>query len=261
MRWFLVSASLLSLASSPAVSAAPGPRVPMASAEGELEISIPGDDPVSTSGAFPLVLPFDLAAFFGCSASGTATVDVVDGAVEVRVEGVDMGGASANCTLSADFSLQDPKLQVPDIGESVTPVYGSLSGEFAATGNIVEDDRFASFEGSHESAILGARVRADDFDLNKGPGFGFEISGPVFYVAGDTVTPLGETPASGRATWTSSASLGTLDATVFLEFFTPPTSGPLAPATSPAARIALVAALLTAAGVLGARRLHRPRTA
>ncbi len=247
-------------------SAATGPQVPL-SVQNVLEFKVTvsggggGQDQVLTSGALPLSLPFNLTNAGGCNAFGTANLSIVSGGLQIEITG---GALSAStppaCRVSVIADASDADFHVPDIGEAVTPVFWFMSQSLSTTGGAETVNLNFEDAPDYGSAVLGNIVRQGHSTI------GFQLAGsepdgsfgPEFYIPGDDVAFVAnfdEFRFMGE--WENDTVSGTLNATVRLEAFLPPSAsmaGFPAPAFSPFGRALLVAAILGGAGWTLVRR-------
>jgi len=249
--------------------AATGPQVPL-TVQNALEFSVTvgggtGGEPTSvsvqTSGALPLSLPFNLTNSTGCNSFGTAILSNVSGGLQIDITG---GSLSASippaCRLSVRADASDAAFHVPDIGEAVTPVFWFMSRSLSTTGGVVLAEVNFFDAPDYGSAVLGNIVRQAHDSI------GFQLAGsepdgsfgPEFYIPGDDVAfVVNFDEFNLRGTWDNDTVSGTLDATIRLEAFLPPSASFAAfpaPAFSPFGRALLVAAILGGAGLTLVRR-------
>ena len=203
------------------------------------------------------MLPFNLFTP-SCNASGTLTVDLVDGAAQIAVTEGFVSGTGCRLAIQADFG--PTSFHVPDVGDTVTAVFAGIGNDLlVGAGDLAVDEstlQFVSNESSYVSAQLGGRV------FTGLPGaIEAAFGGPFLFLPADDITISPN--VSGPEAMTLGVDLvhnglpSTYTLTTEGELFLPASAVPAAPAFSEGGRAALTAALIAVAGVFFARRKDR----
>jgi len=225
-----------------------------------------GGDWTEASGALPLGSTFNLV-YGPCNASGTLSTNVVNGGLEVQISNGVLTGdpVGDGCQLSVNVttSTDGPALQVivPDIGESMTPLYFSLVRSFSNTGGITQKPlsmRGLSTQASSSIGMVVSDLGSPD-DLSTGT-FGSinRLSLLIHLIPNDVVGFPGDPTDALRINLTlgNPGASSTFDYTTRVEAFLPPNASPpiAAPSMTPYGRGALTALLIGGTGLMLARR-------
>jgi len=147
------------------------PVVPLEGLAGAtIQINIPGQGGTNVariSGELPLTLPYGLDNNF-CHAAGTATLAMVDGALQLDVASSIAGeGGGAPCPIVFSGELDDQvRLTVPSVGDRVTPLVGLVERQFPGTDNA----RLVSWSGKLQGNALSEVLNGLMPDVGIGSG-------------------------------------------------------------------------------------------
>ena len=239
--------------------ASPGPTVPLQVDTIHRFLVVlmqPGgpNDSIEMTGNLPLSMPFNLMSGV-CSASGTATLALVQGGLQLDLANTTLTGTSGSgCNLEAQIE-HDLTFGVPFVGDAMTPVVLSVSSDGSRSGGIFRSLLSESLGSEYFSSILGLARTTTQVVVSHVDPASSTVSIVEPYIAGDSVTPSFNTLT---AQYENPGQSGVLDMTIRFEAFLPGTTVAFnAPTFTPWGRAGLTAALIGIAGVTFARSRGR----